>query len=181
MHTHRNHELGKSDMVFSHSPNPAYMAVLDIPTYDAFLPDWDWHSLTARVARQMSQERIFAWGCPEYDLQVRITATAPSGDFRPVESISGFLTTSGRLCFASYDNLTMCAQFDDRRFPDHEDQPFTVDAGHHQIVVHCMFYWRHGQQFPDRIAEGDHYIIVISPADRSLSPKYFGTVPWVVL
>src|SRR5262249_32377859 len=108
---HQSHRLDKSDLVFDHSHYPAFMGILDMATYESFFPGWDWPSLTLKVAQQMSVERIFAWGCPEFDLQIRITMTPPKpSDFHPVESLSGFLVTSGNLCFASYDSIAGCAQ-----------------------------------------------------------------------
>jgi len=166
-------------MVFNHATDPAYMAVLDIATYDKDMADWDYHRLTAKIASQMEQERIFAWGCPECDLQIRITANPPSGsNFHPVESVSGFLATSGQLCFTSYDNLTMCAQFKEYHFPDHEDRPFTIEPGRYQITVHRMFHWQHGEQSPESIEEGDHFIIALRPAPSSAPSLRFDSVPW---
>lgn len=182
---HKSWRLDKSDLVFEHSADPAFMAVLDMATYESFLPGWDWPSLTLKVASQMSQERIFAWGCPEFTLNVRITMTSPGhSSFHPVESVSGFLVTSGQLCFTSYENIGYCAQFEDKHFPLHEDHPLLVNPGRYQIEVHRMFQWRHGQQFPefaDAIGDGDHFVIVLTPAGDSMPPKHFDCVPWVVL
>ena len=179
---HKSGRLDKTDLVFEHSPDPAFMAVLDMAAYESFLPGWDWPSLTLKVARQMSQERIFAWGCPELEVQVRITMTSPThAGFQPAESISGFLVTDGRLGFTSYDNITYCTQFEGKHFPLHEDRPLLVSPDRYQIVVHRMFQWRHGHQFPDAIVDGDHYVIVLTLADGSTPPKRFDCVPWVVL
>ena len=179
---HKSHRLDTSDLVFEHAPDPAFMAVLDMAAYESFLPGWDWPGLTLKVAQQMSQERIFAWGCPEFDVQVRITMTAPEdSSFHPVESTSGFLVTSGRLCFTSYDSIAGCAQFKDWHFPLHEDRPLLVNPGRYQMDVHRMFQWRHGQQFPDVIGDGDHYIVVLRLAKTAMPPKHFDCVPWVVL
>jgi hypothetical protein len=181
MSVHRILQLWESDLVFRHTTDPAFMAVLDMAHYESFLPDWDWPKLKAKVAQQMTQERIFAWGCPEYDLQIRITGTPPAGpDFHPVESIPGFLNTAGRLCFTSFDSVAMCAQFEDRHFPGDEDRPFSTSPGRYEIVVHRMFEWRHGEQFPDVISAGDHYVIAITPASLTSPPKEFDTVPWAV-
>jgi hypothetical protein len=166
-------------MVFSHAADPAYMAVLDIATYDKDMADWDYERLTTKIASQMEQERIFAWGCPEGDLQIRITANLPSGSsFHPIESVSGFLATSGQLCFTSYDNLTMCAQFEKYHFPEHKDHPFTVDPGRYQITVYRMFHWQHGEDSYESIEEGDHFIIVLRPAPSSAPSLRFDSVPW---
>ena len=168
-------------MLFEHTSDPAYMAIVDVATYDKDMADWDYSRLTAKIACQMEQERIFAWGCPEYPLQVHITTHTPNAsDFHPTESVVGFLTTSGGLCFTSYDNLTMCAQFEEYHFPSHDDHPFTVELGRYQITVHRMFHWKHGAQFPDTVNDGDHYIIVLCPAPSSASPVHFDSVPWAI-
>lgn len=59
---HKSYRLNKSDLVFEHSTDPAFMAVLDMATYESFLSGWDWPSLTLKVASQMAQQRNFACG-----------------------------------------------------------------------------------------------------------------------
>src|SRR5688572_5908987 len=80
--------------VASHSPAP-----------DPLLGE----AMTSFVARQMSAEKIVAWGCPEVTLNIEFTYANNFDPFdRPQNYAAGFssrLRTSGLLCFNDHPEL----------------------------------------------------------------------------
>jgi hypothetical protein len=162
----------ESDLIICHVAE-AYIALLDLRSYEKDLPDWDYNSITRKILHQMEQERIFAWGCPEDGFQIRLTRRSPQrGNFRPKETARGIITTSGALCLTSYSHLTYCAQFGHAKLPQLDasqfsDVAFSVEPGRYEITVYVMFAWDHYEQFA-KLNKGDNYTVYLRqvPAGR---------------
>jgi hypothetical protein len=170
----KSSSLADGDVTIELRDDPAYFALLDLGTYAKDLPDWDYASLTRRVAGQMRQARIVAWGCPEVLLRVRFTLSplTPDVDARVVASMSGALVTDGALCFAGYTSLTMCAQFPDQAFPQPADTLLRVPKGRYKVVVHRLFEHEAGKQFPaGELPEGDHYVVELRRDPKAKAPE----------
>lgn len=161
------------------------MAILDPWSYDKDLPDWGYMSLTRKILRQSGQERIFAWGCPEHGFQIRITRRAPKrGNFRPIETAKGVVTTSGALCLTSYKHLTHCAQIPEAELPQLDastfsDVAFSVEPGRYEIAVYMMFAWDHEEQFA-KLNRGDNYVVHLREIRGTERRAMAGWVPWAI-
>jgi hypothetical protein len=70
--------LAAKDIVHEVGDDPAYLAVVDLATYAKDLPDWDYCSLTAKIAKDMSAGKVVAWGCPDGPVRVRLTTRKPT-------------------------------------------------------------------------------------------------------
>lgn len=165
--------LATDDLCHELGNDPAYLAIVDIDRYAKDFPDWDYASLTAKLVADMNAGVVVAWGTPEDNLRVRLTrrpidaATAVRVD----ASTCGRLSTGGRLCLANYTSLTMCAQFAKYGFPHDEDFAFTIPAGTYDVEIHRLFAHADGAQSPaGELPEGDHYVVVFTPADDSAPP-----------
>src|SRR5262245_2305918 len=123
--------LGPRDVAGVVSDDAAYMALIDIGSYEKDLPDWDYGSLTRKIARARNAGQLVAWGCPEQSVRVRLT-TRPltaAAAARVCASITARLVVTGPLCLAGYTSLTMCAQFEDYAFPQSGDLVVSIAPG----------------------------------------------------
>lgn len=146
----------------------AYLAIIDLGSYSKDLPDWDYATLTKKLATDMSAGRVLAWGCPDGPVQVRLLRSAPSAKL--VKERHAFLTSTlvvtGRLCLVGYSSITMCAQFEKEQFPQHGDLLFSLPPGRYTVTVSRRFAIEDGEQFPeDELPEGDAYVVNFEPTD----------------
>ena len=167
--------LGAKDLRHDVGDDPAYIAIVDLDTYAKDLPDWDYYSLTAKIAKDMSAGRIVAWGCPDGPLRVRLTTKKVSPKNANAKH-TATLITKGRLCLVGYTSLTMCAQFADQHFPQPGDLLFVVPPGTYAVTVHRLFSHTAGEQFPDEeLPDGDHYVVAFARGGKPIKHK---SVPW---
>ncbi len=167
--------LGAKDLVEDVGDDPAYLAIVDLDSYPKDLPDWDYYSLTKKIAHEMSAGRIVAWGCPDGPLTVRLTMKT-AGPKRSNAKHVATLVTEGRLCLVGYTSLTMCAQFKDQHFPQPGDLAFKMPPGTYTVTVYRLFAHEAGEQFPaEPLPASDHYEVTFSPGGE---PIEHDTVPW---
>jgi len=163
--------------------DPAYLAIVDVDRYAKDLPDWTFDTLTAKLVAAANEGAAFAWGTPEALLTVRVTTDPIDAEARArcTASTSGRLITSGSLCLASYTSLTMCAQFSRRTFPQPGDLAFQLRPGSYDVTVHRLFTHADGAQFADDLpTPGDHYVVVLAPADPAVEPPRASAIPWAL-
>lgn len=106
--------MPKREVIFEHSPSPAYLAVVDADSYRFFAsPDIDYDGMLAHLGKQMAICTCVAWGCPDSDLTVRLVFTRDHAAFESIKQYaSGFtrwVRTAGRLYFSSHADLFHCA------------------------------------------------------------------------
>jgi len=167
--------LGAKDLVHDVGDDAAYLAIVDLGSYAKDLPDWDYFSLTKKIAADMSAGRIVAWGCPEGPLTVRLT-TKTAGPKRANAKYVSTLVTKGQLCLVGYTSLTMCAQFEDQRFPQSGDLLFSIAPGTYTVTVYRLFAHEAGEQFPaEPLPASDHYEVTFAPGGTAIA---HATVPW---
>src|SRR5436853_4578605 len=99
----KSQTLASGDILIEMDADWAYFAVVDCQSYESFIGDWNWENLTALVVRQMKQERLFAWGCPEGRWSMQFSRhplpPSPTG----THEYTGHVQTTGRLCLTSLD------------------------------------------------------------------------------
>ncbi|MDP3504921.1 MAG: hypothetical protein Q8S33_31580 [Myxococcales bacterium] len=157
----------------------AYLAIIDLNSYSKDLPEWDYGSLTKKLAADMSAGRVLAWGCPDGPVAVRLSRAAPSASLVKERHafLKSTLVVTGPLCLAGYTSITMCAQFDDERFPQTGDLLFSVPAGRYAVTVSRRFAHEEGEQFPEgELPEGDAYVVNFEPTNAAFVTV--SRVPW---
>ena len=172
------------ETTFHVSNDPAYMAVLDVTTYDKDLPEWNYRTLTERITGEMNAGHIVAWGCPENSSRVRVVRRPLTSDEQKLvhASVSGLLSTSGVLCIASYTDLTMCAQFAHETFPQNPEDELCVPAGTYRADVHQLFPHQPGEQFAEIPDDRElHYLVVLTALPAGdWKPPPISWVPWAL-
>lgn len=160
------------NLVHSLFNDPAYLAIVDVARYEKDFPDWDYDSLSQKLVGAMNRGEVVAWGTPESDLRIRLTTEPCTAKADAITR--GRLATDGVLCLASYTSLTMCAQFEDERFPQRGDLLFEIPKGAYDVTVHRLFAHEDGAQFAHddagqlaELPKGDHYVVVFTPADET--------------
>lgn len=158
----------EKDLTHEVGDDAAYLAIIDLGSYEKDLPDWDYRKLTKKLAADVSAGRVFAWGCCEGPVQVRLSRSAPSKTL--VKERHAFLTSTlvvtGPLCLVGYTSITMCAQFEDQQFPQRGDLLFSLPPGRYAVTVSRLFAHEDGEQFPEgELPEGDAYVVSFEPTD----------------
>jgi hypothetical protein len=156
----------EQDLTHEVGDDAAYLAIIDLGSYAKDLPDWDYTTLTKKLAADMSAGRVFAWGCCDGPVQVRLSRSAPSKAL--VKERHAFLTSTlvvtGPLCLVGYTSLTMCAQFEDEEFPYDGDLLFSLPPGRYSVTVSRRFAHEEGEQLPEgELPEGDAYVVNFEP------------------
>jgi hypothetical protein len=110
------HTLQIGDGVVVSHKGHEYLALVDVESYPSFVAkDVDHLDMMAHLFGQMKALTAVAWGAPGQPLNIRFLVTA---DDRVADHItfshcrttaSGWVRTSGRLCFTSHDRLFDCA------------------------------------------------------------------------
>ena len=118
MRSYSTHTLQAGEgVVLSHSGHE-YLALVDVESYPSFVArDVDHLDMMAHLYGQMKALTAVAWGAPGQALNVRFLLTQ---DDRTADHVhfsecrttaSGWVRTSGRLCFTSHDRLFDCAHY----------------------------------------------------------------------
>ena len=173
--------LADGDVLIEMDADWAYLGIVDCQSYESFIGDWNWENLTELIVRQMNQQRVFAWGCPEGRWNVQFTRRPLMPSPIGTHEFTGYVQTTGRLCLTSLDGFSMCAQFQKYHLPLEEDWAFSVPPGRYRVTVRQLFKWNGGGQcpcdeFPDERAEGLNYLISLVPDDEG-TPPHFNWVP----
>ncbi|MBL8938867.1 MAG: hypothetical protein JNM69_30175 [Archangium sp.] len=158
----------EKDLTHEVGDDAAYLAIIDLGSYAKDLPDWDYPQLTKKLAADMSAGRVVAWGCCEGPMQVRLSRAAPSKALVKERhaALTSTLVVTGPLCLAGYTSITMCAQFEDQRFPQPADLLFSLPPGRYSVTVSRRFVHEEGEQFPEgELPEGDAYVVTFEPTD----------------
>jgi hypothetical protein len=188
------HDMAKEqDLVFEYSPDPAYLAVVDLDSYAFFVRDGlEYREMLSHLNDQMIQRRCVAWGCPQANLRVRVVFTR---DHKASQSVTEYASafqrwvcTQGRLCFASHNDLFHCATnpewsvFHGPESPDNFlPRELLVPAGTYSLIVFRHFGWFEGEQDVPLLGEGIHYTVVLRHyEDESLLAQLYppSPVPW---
>jgi len=183
------------EVIFAHSPDPAYLAIVDADLYQFFAsPGLDYNGMLAHLGKQMTMRTCVAWGCPETTLTVRLVFTRNHSAFESVTQFaSGFqrwVRTAGRLYFCSHAELHHCAtnpkwtvfSIPRAKSPDEFlSREFVVPSGIYSVIVVRHFPWFEGHQDAPLLGDGIHYTIILRHyEDEShlgpLSPP--NPVPW---
>ena len=196
MSDHITHNMeAEREVVFSHSPDPAYLAVVDADSYQFFAsPELDYDGMLSHLGEQMAMRACVAWGCPEAELTIRLVLTR---DHKALQSVtqyaSGFqrwVRTAGRLCFSSHADLYHCATdaewsvfgFSRTNSPgDFLSRELLVPAGIYSVTVFRHFGWFEGDQDAPLLSDGTHYTVIFRHyADEAhlgrLAPP--SSIPW---
>jgi hypothetical protein len=141
----------EKDVTHEVGDDAAFLAIIDVSSYSKDLPEWDYASLTKKLAADMSAGRVIAWGCPDGPVAVRLSRGAPSTALVKERHafLKSTLVVTGPLCLVGYTSITMCAQFGDERFPQSGDLLFTLPVGRYTVTVSRRFAHEEGEQFPE--------------------------------
>lgn len=168
-------ELKAKGLTFALTSEPAYLALIDVDRYEKDLPDWDYRSLTKKIVADMNAARVVAWGCPAAALTIHVKTKAPASS----EAVfSARLSTTGTLCLATYDSISMCAQEESESLPQKNDHLFRVAPGDYRVDVHRLFAHSDGAPFADD--DELSFVIAMSPAVKTWKPARQTWVPWAL-
>lgn len=185
------------DVVLSHSGRE-YLALVDVETYSSFVArDVDHLDMMAHLFGQMKALTAVAWGAPGRELNVRFVVTQ---DDRTADHIalsgcrttaSGWVRTSGRLCFTSHDRLFDCAHhrthdvLREERLPKNSrPHVLAVPPGIYsvQIFYHVPFPYGGGSEFMSSTKPKVHFTVILRhyafPAPRIAPTRLPGLIPW---
>ena len=174
------HNLKDGDYTYKvFGDNAAFLAIVDIDTYDIYDYDWDYHNLNERLTTRINLKKAIAWGCPQDEFQIRITQSISEEEIKQsFNSFSQNYESHGVLSLSNYTSLTMCAQFDDFKLPQPEDGVFSVKPNGYLVTIYQMFAWETGQQFAEKLNQGDNYIIVFKKNSFAHPKNTFTKIPW---
>jgi hypothetical protein len=184
-------------VVLSHSGHE-YLALVDVESYPSFVArDVDHLDMMAHLYGQMKALTAVAWGAPGQALNVRFLLTA---DDRTADHVapsdcrttaSGWVRTSGRLCFTSHDRLFDCAQhrthdvLREQRLPKNSrPHVLAVPPGIYsvQVFYHFPFPYGGGTQAETSIKPKIHFSGILRhyafPAPRVAPTRLPGLIPW---
>ena len=150
--------LDDGDVLIVKDADQFYFGIVDCASYEGFIGGeyWRYQTLTELIVRQMNQERLFAWGCPEGRWRIRFSRhPLPALPIGPHE-FAGFVQTTGGLCLSCYDGFAACADFKDQRLPyTSQDWSFSAPPGRYRVPVRQLFEWDGYEQFcPDHPRDG---------------------------
>ena len=161
------------ELIFSHSPDPAYLAIIDLESYPPYVSEsLDYFGMIEHLGRQMGMGHAVAWGCPESDLSIRIRFSTDYPDAEMKEpycaAFHSWLETSGSLCFVSHDELYNSATTLDRRLNDGDSGPeayrprqLFLPDGIYCASVFRHFPWYEGDQEAPYLNDGVNYSVVL--------------------
>lgn len=196
MSDHVTHNMeAEREITFNHSPDPAYLAVVDADSYQFFVsPEVDYDGMLTHLGKQMAMRTCVAWGCPEKTLAIRFAFTRDHAVFESVaqyaSGFQGWIRTAGRLYFSSHADLYHCAtdpEWTLFSFPITKSshvvlsRELIVPAGIYSVIVFRHFGWFEGNQDAPLLGDGIHYTVILRHyRDEShlgqLSPP--SPVPW---
>ena len=163
--------------VYEFSNDPAFVGIVDVCSYQADFPNWDWDTLCKKVVSQMREGRILAWGTPEDSFRFVLQTGSLDYHLEPKKSYSQLFRSTGKVVLANYDTITMCAQFDDNALPQPEDIELNIKPGVHRITVHRFFSWNDGEQgLIKRFGDLD-FIINVEEAE-AFDLQEVSSIPW---
>ena len=99
-------KLAGGDVLIETDADWDCLCIVDVSSYEAYTAGL--HRLTGSIIRQMNQERLFAWGCPEGRWLVRFSQRPLPDQPTGFREFTGFIRTTGDLCFGNSDGLGMC-------------------------------------------------------------------------
>lgn len=190
-----SHDMEKEvEVVFRHTPAPAYLAIVDLNEYQFFVAEGlEYHQMLAHLGRQRSKMTAVAWGCPEKELCIRLIFTRDHLAFQSIKTYSsafqGWIKTQGRLCFTSHGGLYHCAIDEQGSLAEEMTSPIDtyvsrellVPAGMYSIIVYRHFPWFEGDQDAPLLGEGIHFTVILRCYDfnrpLNLHPQPC-SVPW---
>lgn len=113
-----------------------FLGAIDPDAYEGFVgEDWTFESIFAHFANQMARHALLLWATSEESGNWQV-------DFGPqktgIRSVTGpFVSTRGRLCLVSYENLTMAAQFADVILPESHmaDEVQQIEPGNYSCTI----------------------------------------------
>lgn len=180
------------ELLFTHLPDPAYLAIVDVETYQAYVSEsLDYQGMIEHLGREMGFGHAIAWGCPESTLRIRIRV---AGDYPLAEmaqpysaAFHSWIRTSGNLCFTSHDNLYHSATASDWCLNGPDDGPevfrprqLCVPEGVYGMIVFRHFPWYEGDQEAPHLNDGVNYSIVLQECQRPPQPERFKRhVTWI--
>jgi hypothetical protein len=148
------------------SDDSGFLAILDPAAYEGFVRvDWELEDVVRRFKREMQRRRLLLWGTGSSNIwKVRV--------LEGVESPPGFRTivgplevTEGRILLASYESLTMAAQFEDVHLPEayEAEQELQVESGTYDCTIVQTID-------PDDYTEDVAFTVILNRTDHPAEP-----------
>jgi hypothetical protein len=173
-------DLIRDDVVLKfYGDRAAFAGIAVIDTYDIYDFDWDWSSIQSRTVDLMNRNGMMVWGCPQHQLQIRVSIRESSVPKNEADHASFLIRAQGTLCLCNYQSITMCAQYNDYKLPQPEDSVFTLPHGLYRASLYRMFDWNCRDQFVEALNEGDNYVLVFQPWSSGPETNDFKKIPWV--
>jgi hypothetical protein len=184
-------------MVLSHSGHE-YLALVDVESYPSFVAkDVDHLDMMAHLYSQMRALTAVAWGAPGKILNVRFMLTEHDRTADHIHfsecrtTASGWVRTSGRLCFTSHDRLFDCAHHRTHNVLREERLPknsrphvLAVPPGIYsvQVFYHLPFPYGGGTSSVPSTKPRIHFTVILRhyafPAPRVAPVRLPGLLPW---
>ena len=104
------------------SDDSGFLGLANLSKYDSFIDyNWDFEMLKKRIVDQMNQNNILFWSTGRGDnwkVQLSINDKLQNKDFHRVEKAL-INVTNERIYLVNYETLSMAAQFEDTKLPEH--------------------------------------------------------------
>lgn len=185
------------EVVLSHSGHE-YLALVDVESYPSFVSnEVDHLDMMAHLFGQMRALTAVAWGAPGRELNVRFIVTDHDRAANHVTlsecrtTASGWVRTSGRLCFTSHDRLFDCAHHRTHRVLREQRVPknsrphvLAVPPGVYsvQVYYHLPFPYGGGIQSASSTKPAIHFTVILRhyafPKPRVAPTRLPGLIPW---
>jgi hypothetical protein len=183
------------NVVFDYFPAVAYLAVVDLKRYQFFVAkDLDYRGMLSHLGEEMNNQSCVAWGCPEKQLKIQLIFTQ---DHKALEAAANrasafqrWIRTDGELCFASHNELYLCATrempvFSKVRSRDPDKflpRRLIVPPGFYSVSVFRHFPWFEGDQDAPKINRGVNFTVILRYYENEshlcdIEPP--SLVPWV--
>lgn len=119
-----------------------FSAIVNADKYPSFVKrDWHFNDLKQHFTEAMNNETLIIWGTGmEGDWSVKfVEQPSPQQAFREFQKI--IRVTTGGLYLTNYEDLTLAAQFEDRKIPAmHRSDLFVpMNNGRYNLTIRQMF------------------------------------------
>lgn len=154
-----------------------FSAIVNADQYTSFVKrDWQFNDLKSHFAEAMNNESLIIWGTGmEGDWAVRfVDKASTSRAFREFDRT--IRVTKGGLHLTNYEDLSMAAQFEDRKIPAmHRSDLFVpMDNGRYELTIRQMFDPNKPQaKWPDDV----NFEVVVKKAEVNQGSKV-DTIIW---
>lgn len=155
-----------------------FSAIVNADQYPSYVKrDWHFDDLKLHFTEAMNNESLIIWGTGiEGDWAVKFVETpSPRKAFR--EFNQRIRVTSGGLYLTNYEDLSLAAQFEDRKIPamHRSDLFIPMDNGRYALTIRQMFNPNGARE---KWRDDVNFEVVVQKAQEPIKPEKIHSIFW---